>query len=268
MAVSRRRMGRDGSGSRRTGCSGRCVFPSRGRTLGGTQNGATVRILVVEDEPDLAQAIALGLRREGYAVDVAPTGGEAMDKLGVSPYDLVCLDLNLPDMDGRDVCRALRSGELADTDARVLMLTARDSLEERVAGLDDGADDYLVKPFAFPELLARLRALSRRDVASAGARMEVGGLALDAAKREAWYRNQPLDLTAKEYALLRYFMLHAGEVLSAERLLDHVWDEHADPFTNTVRVTVSNLRRKLKATGAEDVIETVVGAGYRLVEQP
>jgi DNA-binding response OmpR family regulator len=228
-----------------------------------------MRILVVEDEPDLAQAIAVGLRREGYAVDLAPDGADAVDKLAVSAYDLVCLDLNLPDMDGREVCRRVRNGEVLDgSEPRVLMLTARDSLEDRVGGLDDGADDYLVKPFAFPELLARLRALARRDVASRGARLEVGDLALDAAKREAWYRNQAMDLTAKEFALLRYFMLHAGEVLSAERLLEHVWDEHADPFTNTVRVTVSNLRRKLRETGAEDAIGTVVGAGYRLVESP
>ncbi len=228
-----------------------------------------MRILVVEDEPDLAQAIATGLRREGYAVDVTGEGSDALEKVGVSNYDLVCLDLNLPDMDGREVCRRIRDGEALDgLEPKVLMLTARDSLEERVAGLDDGADDYLVKPFAFPELLARLRALVRRDVASRGARLEVGSLALDAARREAWHHNQALELTAKEFALLRYFMLHSGEVLSAERLLEHVWDEHADPFTNTVRVTVSNLRRKLRATGADDVITTVVGAGYRLVESP
>jgi len=228
-----------------------------------------MRVLVVEDEPDLAQAIAVGLRREGYAVDLAPDGGEAIEKLGLSPYDLVCLDLNLPDMDGREVCRAIRSGEVkTDGEPRVLMLTARDSLEQRVAGLDDGADDYLVKPFAFPELLARLRALARREVGSPGARLEVGGLSLDAAKREAWYLNGTLELTAKEFALVRYFMLHAGEVLSAERLLEHVWDEHADPFTNTVRVTVSNVRRKLRDAGADDVIQTVVGVGYRLIANP
>lgn len=228
-----------------------------------------MRILVVEDEPELADAIAAGLRREGYAVDQALEGGEALAKLAIAEYDLVCLDLNLPDMDGREVCRRIRNGETLDgSEPKVLMLTARDSLDERVAGLDDGADDYLVKPFAFPELLARLRALVRRDVSARGARLEIGGLALDAARREAWYRNQDLDLTGKEFALLRYFMLHAGEVLSAERLLEHVWDEHADPFTNTVRVTVSNLRRKLREVGADEVIGTVVGAGYRLVESP
>ncbi len=224
-----------------------------------------MRVLVVEDEPDLSAAIVTGLRREGYAVDEAGTGGGALDKMSFTPYDIVCLDLNLPDMDGLEVCRRIRKGEIAGTEPpRVLMLTARDGLDDRVAGLDDGADDYMVKPFAFPELLARLRALGRRGLSSGSARLEVGELALDAARREAWHHNRPLELTAKEFALLRYFMLHAGEVLSAERLLDHVWDEHADPFTNTVRVTVSNLRRKLRNIGAPDLISTVVGAGYRL----
>ncbi len=224
-----------------------------------------MRVLVVEDEADLAAAIAVGLRRDGYAVDTAGTGQDALLKLQVSDYDLVCLDLNLPDLDGREVCRAIRRGDVAgDQQPKVLMLTARDSLDDRVDGLDDGADDYLVKPFAFPELLARLRALGRRDATSGGARLEVGSLAIDAAKREAWYRNADLELTAKEFALLRYFMLHVDEVMSAERLLEHVWDEHADPFTNTVRVTVSNLRRKLREVGGDNAIATVVGSGYRL----
>ncbi|MDQ3783179.1 MAG: response regulator transcription factor [Actinomycetota bacterium] len=228
-----------------------------------------MRVLVVEDEPDLASALATGLRREGYAVDLVGEGGVAIDKLAVSEYDLVCLDLNLPDMDGLQVCRFIRTGGAAgDEEPRVLMLTARDALDDRVAGLDDGADDYLVKPFAFPELLARVRALGRRGSVSTGAVIEVGRLSLDAARRTAAYGGATLDLTAKEFALLRYFMLHGGEVLSAERLLEHVWDEHADPFTNTVRVTVSNLRRKLRLAGAADAIETVVGAGYRLVEMP
>lgn len=224
-----------------------------------------MRILVVEDEQDLAAAIATGLRREGYAVDLADLGGMAIGKLESTEYDLVCLDLNLPDMDGLEVCRWIRAGNaLADPEPRVLMLTARDSLEERVAGLDDGADDYVVKPFALPELLARVRALSRRDLNSRGAVLEVGQLALDAAKRTAVWDAEELELTSKEFALLRYFMLHSDEVLSSERLLEHVWDEHADPFTNTVRVTVSNLRRKLRDVGAGEPIETVVGAGYRL----
>jgi len=221
-----------------------------------------MRLLVVEDEPDLAAALAAGLRREGYAVDVVHDGASALDRFAYTPYDLVLLDLNLPDRDGLDVCREIRAH--ADPQPRVLMLTARDALDDRVTGLDEGADDYMVKPFAFPELLARIRALLRRDSRATSAVVTVGPLVLDAARHEATCHDRPLELTAKEFALLRYFMLHPGEVLGPERLLDHVWDEHADPFTNTVRVTVSHLRRKLRAAGAGEIIETVVGAGYRL----
>jgi DNA-binding response OmpR family regulator len=222
-----------------------------------------VRLLVVEDERDLADAIAKGLRREGYAVDVAHDGGEALDKIAITPYDLVCLDLTLPVVDGREVCRRLRQGDDGES-TRVLMLTARDSLDDRVAGLDDGADDYLVKPFAFPELAARVRTLLRRDAGRTGAVVKVGDLTIDTARHEATRGARVLDLTAKEFALLRYFVAHPGEVLSQEQLLEHVWDEYADPFTNTVRVTVGTLRRKLTAAGEEPVIETVIGSGYRL----
>ena len=228
-----------------------------------------MRVLVVEDEEDLAHALAEGIRRDGYAVDVALTGRDAMEKLAISPYDIVCLDLNLPDVDGREVCRRLHAGhrQIDGTDQpRVLMLTARDSLEERVAGLDDGADDYLVKPFALPELLARLRALGRRRSRHTGAIIQVGGMRMDAARRTVYVGERDLDLTTREFALLHYFMLHPGEVLGAERLLDHVWDENIDPFTNTVRVTVSKLRRKLETAGLPHAIETIVGSGYRLVE--
>lgn len=221
-----------------------------------------MRVLVVEDEPDLLDALTVGLRREGYAVDAALDGTSALERLSYTPYDAVLLDLNLPDIDGLEVCRAIRLDPEART--RVLMLTARDSIEERVAGLDEGADDYLAKPFALPELLARLRALLRRDSMAGSAVVEVGGLRLDASRHEASLDDMVIDLTSKEFALLRYFMLHPGEVLTSERLLDHVWDEHADPFTHTVRVTISNLRAKLRDAGSADLIETVVGAGYRL----
>ena len=243
-----------------------------------------MRLLVVEDEVDLAEALAKGLRREGYAVDVAYDGRSALSHLGVNPYDLVCLDLNLPDLDGREVCRRLRfdpayapdDGEPAP---RVLMLTARDALDDRVAGLDDGADDYLVKPFAFNELTARVRSLLRRDAGRSGAVLRVGDLELDTARFEAMRGGRLLDLTAKEFALLRYFMTNPGRVLSQEHLLEHVWDENADPFTNTVRVTVGTLRRKLAGAAAgtdgtgggvdaDQPIETVVGAGYRLQHEP
>lgn len=225
-----------------------------------------VRLLVVDDEVELAEAVAKGLRRDGYAVDVAHDGHEALDKATVNAYDLICLDLTMPGLDGREVCRRLRDDPTLDPQPRVLMLTARDALEDRVGGLDDGADDYLVKPFAFPELSARVRTLLRREAARSGAVLRVGDIELDAARFEAARQGTRLELTTKEFALLRYFMSRPGEVLSQEDLLEHVWDEHADPFTNTVRVTVGTLRRKLEAVGGPSPIETVIGAGYRLVD--
>ena len=223
-----------------------------------------MRILVVDDEPDLVEAVARGLRRDGYAVDEAGSGSEALEKLAINDYDLVCLDVTMPGVDGREVCRQIRDDARVEPGPRVLMLTARDSLEDRVAGLDDGADDYLVKPFAFPELLARVRSLLRRDAGTTTAVLRVGELELDAARHVARRGDRELDLTAKEFALLRYFMTNAGQVLSQERLLEHVWDEYADPFTNTVRVTVGTLRRKLGGEGETQLIDTVVGRGYRL----
>ena len=223
-----------------------------------------MRLLVVDDEVELAEAVARGLRRDGYAVDLAFDGAEALEKLAVNGYDLVCLDLTMPGVGGREVCRRIRSDELAGPPPRVLMLTARDALEDRVAGLDDGADDYLVKPFAFPELLARVRSLLRRDAGTSTALIAVGDLELDTARHVARRAERTLELTAKEFALLRYFMTHPGQVLSQETLLEHVWDEYADPFTNTVRVTVGTLRRKLAVADEPQLIETVVGRGYRL----
>ncbi len=225
-----------------------------------------MRVLVVDDEVDLVDAIARGLRREGYAVDVAYDGEEALDKVAVNEYDLVCLDITMPTVDGREVCRRIRALERVGPQPRVLMLTARDSLEDRVSGLDDGADDYLVKPFAFQELAARVRTLLRRDAGRSTAVLEVADLRLDTARHVATRADRTLDLTAKEFALLRYFMVNRGQVLSQETLLEHVWDEHADPFTNTVRVTVGTLRRKLAAGDEQQLIETVIGKGYRLID--
>ena len=224
-----------------------------------------MRLLVVEDEPDLANAIARGLRRDGHAVDVALTAGDADFKVRTSGYDLICLDWNLPDGSGLALCSALVAGEVPTFEGdrpRILMLTARDAVEDRVAGLDSGADDYLVKPFAFAELSARVRALLRREDAVDPV-IEVGGLQLDPARFEATRDGRPLELTAKEFSLLHYFMAHPGSVLSQEHLLEHVWDEMADPMTNVVRVTLSNLRKKL---GPPQVITTVAGRGYRLEE--
>lgn len=229
-----------------------------------------MRILVVEDESELAEAIAVGLRREGYAVDVAGDGAGAVDRIAVSAYDLITLDLNLPDIDGLELAKQIRTDpylapQEGEPAPRILMVTARDAVGQRVEGLDEGADDYLVKPFAFGELSARVRSLLRRDAGRSGAILTIGELELDTARFEATRRRRLLDLTAKEFALLRYFMTHAGEVLSQERLLEHVWDEHADPLTNTVRVTVGTLRRKLtRDDDTEAPIETIIGAGYRL----
>jgi DNA-binding response OmpR family regulator len=223
-----------------------------------------VRILLVEDDPDLAELVALGLRNESYAVDVAGTYAEADELLRVTSYDVACVDLGLPDGDGLDLVRKLARDADLRRPRRALVLTARDAVRDRVAGLDAGADDYLVKPFHFAELVARLRALGRRGTEE-GSTVRVGELRLDLAAHRAWRGDDELDLTAREYSLLRYFMVHPGAVLSAEELLEHVWDAHADPFTTSVRVILSRVRRKL---GDPPLIETVTGAGYRLSESP
>jgi DNA-binding response OmpR family regulator len=223
-----------------------------------------MRVLVVEDERELADAIVRGLRREGYAVDSAYDGAEGYVKARVHPYDLVCLDVNLPGMDGRELCRRLRADGEAPS-PRILMLTGCDGLEDRVAGLDIGADDYLVKPFHFEELTARIRALLRRDAGRSGTVLAVGSLELDVARHVATRAGEDLELTPKEFALLHYFMSRPGEALSEGHLLEHVWDENANPATRTVRVTVMNLRRKLARGGAQP-IETIPGRGYRLCE--
>lgn len=222
-------------------------------------------MLVVEDEPDLADALARGLRRDGHAVDIALTAYDADYKLRTAGYDLVCLDWNLPDGSGLDLCRDLVSGNLPlfeEERPRILMLTARDDIADRVSGLDSGADDYLVKPFSFAELSARVRALLRREVAPAPL-LEVGDLEMNPSRFEVSRAGEPLSLTAKEFALLNYFMSRPGEVMTQEHLLEHVWDEMADPLTNVVRVTLSNLRKKI---GEPQLIETVPGRGYRLVD--
>ena len=221
-----------------------------------------MRLLVVEDETDLADAVAAGLKRQGYAVDVAYDGETALEKGSVNDYDLVCLDLNLPEVDGVEVCRRIKEHDHGAT--RILMLTARDTIEDRIAGLDHGADDYLVKPFNFDELAARIRALLRRDAGRSGAALRAGDITVDDARHEARRGDAVLALTPKEFALLRYFVTNVGRVLSSEELLEHVWDEHADPFTNTVRVTLMTLRRKLEVQGRPQPIETVIGRGYRL----
>ena len=216
-----------------------------------------MRVLVVEDNEVVAQAIAAGLRDRGIAVDVAGDGGAGLDKAGLSPYDVIVLDRDLPVVHGDDVCARLagRAGG-----ARILMLTAAGAPDDRVAGLDLGADDYLAKPFHFPELVARVNALSRRTP-SAPPVLQRGELALDRPRRRASRNGQLVPLTRKELGVLEVLMSADGAVISAEELLERVWDEYADPFTNAVAVTVMRLRRKL---GQPPLIETVTGSGYRL----
>jgi DNA-binding response OmpR family regulator len=226
-----------------------------------------MRLLLVEDEDELVATIRPVLVRDGYAVDAAGGVEEAQEKLACNAYDVMVLDLNLPDGDGFELCRAVRRRELetpAGPGLRVLMLTARDGLSDRVRGLDDGADDYLVKPFALAELLARLRALLRRDAGSAPAALRVGELTLDGTRYEAYRGRRHLHLTRKEFGVLEYLMTSAGEVVPVRELLCNVWDEHADPLTETVRVTVGTLRRKLSDHGEPVIVETVPGEGYRL----
>jgi DNA-binding response OmpR family regulator len=219
-----------------------------------------MRILLVEDDADLAEVVALGLRNEAYAVDVATGCAAAEALLRTVDFDVACVDLGLPDGDGLDLIRRLAvDGELRRP-RRSLVLTARDAVADRVAGLDAGADDYLVKPFHFSELVARLRALGRRTD-DRGSTLEVGDLVLDLTTHRAWRAGTELGLTARELSLLRYFMHRPGEVLSAEDLLEHVWDANADPFTSSVRVILSRLRRKL---GEPAPIVTITGAGYQL----
>jgi two-component system, OmpR family, response regulator len=220
-----------------------------------------MRVLIVEDELRMASLIRRGLTNEGLAADVAVRGADALWMAEAHDYDAVLLDVMLPDIDGFEVCRRLRA---AGVWAPVLMLTARDSVEDRVAGLDSGADDYLVKPFSFAELIARLRALARRGDAERPAVLVVGDLRLDPATREVTRGSTPIRLTAKEFALLETFMRRAGEVLSRLHLLEHAWDFAYDNRSNIVDVYVRRLRRKIDEPFERRSLETVRGAGYRL----
>ena len=217
-----------------------------------------MRILVAEDERRLAGAIARGLRREGMAVDVTHDGASALLKARVVPYDVVLLDRDLPEMHGDEVCRRLSGGE---RETKVLMLTAADGLDDVVDGLTLGADDYLPKPFEWKELVARIRALARRAGRARPAVLRRGDLELDPARHRVTRAGEELDLTPKEFGVLEALLSADGAAVSVEDLLQGVWDEHADPFTNTVRMTIMTLRRKL---GDPPVLETVMGAGYRI----
>ncbi len=221
-----------------------------------------MRVLVVEDEVQLAEAVARGLRREGMAVDVAIDGDEGYRKAAHTRYDVVVLDRDLPGMSGDDICRRLSDEGVL---TRVMMLTASGTTQDKVEGLELGADDYLPKPFAFSELVARVRALGRRSTPPAPPVLTVGDLTLDSAKRTVIRHGATIELTRKEFGVLETLLTAQGTVVSSEELLDRVWDEHADPFTTTVRVTMMTLRRKL---GEPAIIDTVVGSGYRIDPGP
>jgi DNA-binding response OmpR family regulator len=217
-----------------------------------------MRVLVVEDQTELADSVARVLRREGMAVDVAYDGLAALERTDVVDYDVVVLDRDLPGVHGDDVCRALVAREAS---SRVLMLTASGTIAERVEGLGLGADDYLPKPFAYAELVARIRAVGRRTRPASPPILVRGDLRLDPAQRIATRAGARLPLSPKEFAVLEYLLTGAGRVISAEELLDRVWDEAADPFTTTVKATINRLRMKL---GDPPLVQTVARAGYRI----
>ena len=219
-----------------------------------------MRVLVVEDAPRLLEILARSLREEGFVVDGAPTGEEALRLAATAPYDAIVLDIRLPDLDGFEVCHRVRE---AGSWSPILMLTARDALADRVRGLDTGADDYLTKPFEFPELFARMRALVRRGPGPRPVLLAAGGLELDPAAHTATLDGEPLELTAKEFAILEYFMRHPGEALTRRRLIDHVWDYAYQGDSNVVDVYIRRLRAKL----GEETLETVRGVGYRLCDR-
>jgi two-component system, OmpR family, response regulator len=222
-----------------------------------------VRILIVEDEPKMADVVRRGLTRAGLAVDAVESGGDALIRAGATDYDAIVLDAMLPDMDGLDVCRRLRAERVWSP---VLMLTARSSVPDRVDGLDAGADDYLAKPFAFEELLARLRALARRGPVERPPVLEVGDLRLDPAGHRAWRGETALDLSAKEFSLLEIFMRHPGQVLSRFTLLEHAWEGEYENRSNVVDVHLRQLREKVDRPFGRASLQTVRGVGYRLCE--
>jgi two-component system, OmpR family, response regulator len=222
-----------------------------------------MRVLVVEDDAALAAAIRRGLRAEGVIADVAARGEDALWMAGATEFDVLVLDLMLPGIDGFEACRRLREEGVWTP---ILMLTARDSVEDRVRGLDQGADDYLTKPFSLAELLARLRALTRRGPVERPAELEVGDLRLNPATRQAWRGDAEIQLSAKEFALLETFMRRPGQVLSPYQLLEHAWDYDYENRSNVVQVYVRYLREKIDRPFGVKSIETVRGAGYRLRE--
>lgn len=224
-----------------------------------------MKLLIVEDEADLREALFYGLKKRGYAVDSAGDGAEAVELCELNEYDLVILDLNLPGLDGMEVLRQIQQMEKP---TKVLILSARSMLTDKIDGLDGGASDYLTKPFHFEELEARIRMLLRRSFVQKEAALTRGGLRLDTNRKTAAFDGKPLELSMREFAILEYLMDNMGRPVSAEELLEHVWDSEADPFSNQVKVYISVIRRKLQAVTEEEIIQSVRGAGYLIGEVP
>lgn len=224
-----------------------------------------MRVLIVEDDPELGDLLGRTVQRAAWAADLVRTGRAALESLAVNAYDLVILDLGLPDMDGTEVCRTWRAqgGRVP-----VLILTARGALDDRVQGLDSGADDYLVKPFAVEELLARMRALSRRPEDPLPVVLGLEDVTLDTATRRVCRGAREISLSSREYALLEYLLRNPGRVLDRGRILEHVWDDNFDPIGNAVDVLVGRVRRKLDPDGSQPLIHTIRGAGYMLSARP
>lgn len=216
-----------------------------------------MKLLFAEDEADLCRAVKIGLSRQGYAVDVCNDGAEALELVQINEYDLLILDLNLPGMDGMEILKTLRQ---EGSDLRVLILSARSSVQERIAGLDAGANDYLIKPFAFAELEARVRALLRREFVQKDSRLSCGSLELDTAARSVFCGGQPLTLTRTEFSILEYLMRNAPAAVSTETLMEHVFDSAANPFSNSVKVHIHALRKKI----GQNRIINIRGEGYRI----
>jgi DNA-binding response OmpR family regulator len=227
-------------------------------------NTSNMRVLVVEDEKRLAGIIKRGFLEEGYAVDNAYDGEEAQFMAENTPYDIIILDIMLPKSSGIVVCQELRRKKI---NIPILMLTAKDSIEDKVSGLDSGADDYLVKPFAFEELLARVRALLRRDTTSKTAELVIGNLKLDTRTREVWRGNRKIELTAKEYSMLEFFMRHPRQVITRTMLEENIWDYEFDGISNIIDVYMRRLRSKIDENGENSLFQTLRGVGYRM-ERP
>jgi len=223
-----------------------------------------MRILLVEDDADVARFIARGLAEQAYAVDQVEDGEKALYMAGVNAYDVMILDIMLPGVDGLEVCRRLRA---AGSNIPIVMLTARDSVEDKIAGLDAGADDYLSKPFEFGELLARLRALLRRGGATLSATIRVDGLEIDTRSHKVNIDGRALTLTTKEYGVLEFLARNSGRIVTREEISEHVWNQDFDPFSNLIEVYINRLRRQIEKVGGPKFINTVRGAGYILEPQ-